>query len=119
MRPALLFALIACGPACALACTRAAPQVGVATSNDTGEIVARVDGVPIRAGDIAAEVRRGGGPPRAALDRLCDFARPAAGAAPTSSPAADPDVAEARDQVAVQLLLERELETRLGRAAIP
>jgi hypothetical protein len=115
MRRALLLSLIAC----ALACTRAAPQVDLATSNATGEAVAHVDGVPIRASDVAAEMRRGGGPPRAALDRLIDFELLAAAAAPTTSPAADPDVAEARDQVAVQLLVERELETHLGKDAIP
>ena len=69
--------------------------------------------------DVAPKCGRGGGPPRAALDRLIDFELLAAAAAATASPAADPDVAEARDQVAVQLLLERELETRLGKDAIP
>jgi hypothetical protein len=114
-RLATLVSLIAC----ALACTRAAPQVGLAASNGTGEVVARVDGVPIYASDVASEVRRGGGPARAALDRLIDFELLAASAAPTTSPATDPDVAEARDQIAVQLLVERELETHLGKDAIP
>ena len=113
MRPALLLSLIA------LACSRAAPPVDLSASNATGEVVARVDGVPIHAADVAAEMRRGGGPARAALERLIDFELLAAAAAPTTSPATDSDVAEARDQVAVQLLLERELETHLGKDAIP
>jgi hypothetical protein len=115
MRPALLVLLITC----ALGCSRPAPTTNLAASNTNGEIVARIDGVAIYATDVAAEVRRGGGPARAALDRLIDFELLAAAAAPTASPATDPDVAEARDQVAVQLLLERELETRLGKDAIP
>jgi len=104
-----------------IACARPAPPAAadMAASNATGEIVARVEGVPIHASDVAAEVRRGGGPARAALDRLIDFALLAAAAAPTASPATDPEVAEARDQLAVQLLLERELETHLGKDAIP
>ncbi len=51
---------------------RAAPptSVGAATS---GEIVAAVDGVPIGRNDAVAEMGRGGGTARAALERLIDF----------------------------------------------
>jgi len=117
MRPAL--AMLVPLIACAVSCARRVPPSDLGTSNAAGEVVARVDGVPIRASDVAAEVRRGGGPARAALDRLIDFELLAAAAAPTASPTTDPEVAEARDQVAVQLLIERELEAHLGKDAIP
>ncbi len=108
---------------CAAACGGgSAPPGGPAASNVTGEsseTIARVDGRLIHASDVAAEMRRGGGPARAALERLIDFELLAAAAAPTVSATTDTDVAEARDQAAVQLLLERELEPRLGKNAIP
>ncbi len=117
MRHGLLVLLLACTAACG---GRRSSHAELAASNATGaDVVARVDGVPIHASDLAAEIRRGGGSTRAALDRLIDFELLAAAAAPTTSPAADDDVALARDQAAVQLLLERELETHLGKDAIP
>jgi hypothetical protein len=91
----------------------------VAAANVIGDVVAHVDGVSIHAGDVTAEMRRGGGPPRAALDRLIDFELLAAAAARTVTPASDGAVAEARDQAAVQLLLEREMEPHLGKDSIP
>jgi hypothetical protein len=80
--------------------------------------VAEVDGVPISARDLAAEMRRGGKSARAALDDLITF-QLLAGAAVPSVDADDPEVAEARDRAAVQRWLERELEPRLSRNAIP
>src|SRR5437016_3929188 len=119
MRLAPFLSLLACAAACG---GRASSSGAVSTSNAIGEgaaLVARVDGTPIHASDVAAEMRRGGGPARAALDRLIDFELLAGAAAPAFSPATDGEVAEARDQAAVQVLLERDLESRLGKDAIP
>ncbi len=116
MRHGLLFVLLAFAASCG---GRAAAPDGVAAANAIADVVARVDGVSIRASDVAAEMRRGGGSPRAALDRLVDFELLAAAAAHTVTPATDTDVGEARDQAAVQLLLERELEPHLGKDSIP
>jgi hypothetical protein len=116
MRVGLLVPLLTCAAACG---GEPASHTDQAPSLAPGEVVASVGGIPIHASDVAAEIRRGGGPARAALDRLIDFELLAQAAAATVSPTTDDDVAEARDQAAVQLLLERELEPRLGKDAIP
>lgn len=116
MRLGLLVPLLACAASCG---GPPASRAHIATGETTGDIVASVDGTPIHASEVAAEIRRGGGSARAALDRLIDFALLAEAAAATVSPGTDDDVAEARDQAAVQVLLERELEPRLGKESIP
>lgn len=97
---------------------RAAPptSVGAATS---GEIVATVDGVPIGHNQMTAEIGRGGGTARAAVERLIDFELLSRAAARSIAADTDPDVIEARNRAAVQLMLERELEPRLTKEAIP
>lgn len=120
MRLGLLAPLLACAAACGgRPASRADLGRSLATGETGGDILASVNGAPIRAGELAAEIRRGGGSPRAALDRLIEFELLAEAAAATVSPATDDEVAEARDQAAVQLLLERELEPRLGKDSIP
>jgi hypothetical protein len=116
MRLGLLVPLLAFAAACG---GRPVSRVDLPTSDATGNVVARVDGIAINASDVAAEIRRGGGSPRAALERLIDFELLAEVAAATVSPATDDDVAEARDRAAVQVLLERDLEPHLGKESIP
>jgi hypothetical protein len=81
------------------------------------EIVAVVDGVPISRAALLAEMRRTGKDARGAMSDLIDFELLAARAA--SAGAADPEVDQIRDRAAVQRMIERELEPRLTREAIP
>jgi hypothetical protein len=84
--------------------------------------VATVAGAPapitVTATEIAAEMRRAGRTAREALNALVDFEL-LAGAAARSIAADDPDVLQARQSAMVQRLLERDLEPRLDRSAIP
>jgi parvulin-like peptidyl-prolyl isomerase len=81
------------------------------------EVVAEVDGVPIGRAALVAEMRRTGKGARAALSDLVDLELLAAQAERVLG--RDLEVAEARDRAAVQRMVERELEPRLARQAIP
>lgn len=81
------------------------------------EAVAVVDGVPISRAALLAEMRRTGKDARGALWDLIDFELLAVRAA--GAGLADPEVDEERDRAAVQRMIERELEPRLTREAIP
>src|SRR4051794_2695514 len=102
MRLGPILPLLACAAACVGRPGSHAEIAPTTASGETaGDILARVDGTPIHAGDVAAEIGRGGSSARAALDRLIDFELLAEAAARSISPATDDDVAEARDQAAV------------------
>ncbi len=82
-----------------------------------GDSVALVNGVAISRAALQAEMRRSRQGARAALDDLIDFELLAAAAA--GQTAQDPDVVEARARAEVQRLIERDLEPRLSKEAIP
>ena len=119
MRPCppcrLLLCLLCVAP---YACHTGARPPAVRPPEGGSDRVAEVESVPILARDLAAEMRRHGKPARAALDDLITF-QLLAGAAARAIDADDPEVAEARDRAAVQLWLERELEPRLSKDAMP
>jgi hypothetical protein len=81
-------------------------------------VMATVDGAPIRRDDLLAEMRRTGKGARAELNQLIDD-QLLVEAARRSLDAADPDVVEATDRAAVQLMLEREVEPTLDKSGIP
>jgi hypothetical protein len=101
------------GAALGASCGAASRQPAVPLA----DAVAVVDGVPIGRAEVLAEMRRGGKDARGALSDLIDFQLLAARA--QAAVAADPEVDEARDRAAVQLMIERQLEPRLTREAIP
>jgi hypothetical protein len=79
--------------------------------------VAVVDGVAIGRAAVAVEMRRSGRGAREALADLIDFELLATAAARALG--ADPDLDDTRDRAAVQRMIERELEPKLTREAIP
>ena len=81
------------------------------------QVVAVVDGAPIGRAELVAEMRRSGKNARDALSDLIDFELLAARAQRAAGP--DPEIEEVRDRAAVQRMIERELEPRLTREAIP
>src|SRR5882724_8747578 len=110
-----LLLLLAAGLAGAAAACRSASRAPAgAVTQDT---VAEAGGASISLRDLRAEMRRTGKDARAALADLIDFELLAGAAAPSS--ARDPEVEEARDRAAVQRMIERDLEPRLAREAIP
>ena len=81
-------------------------------------VIAAVDGAPISREQLLNEMRRTGKDARVALDQLIDDQLLATEAARALDPD-DPDVLEATARAAVQLMLEREVEPRLGKDSIP
>ena len=106
--------LLAAGVASSAAChPRARPAAAAGP-----DAVAEIDGVSISLRDLRAEMVRSGKDARAALAGLIDL-EVLAGAAARAGTATDPDVADARDRAAVQRMIERDLEPRLTRDAVP
>jgi parvulin-like peptidyl-prolyl cis-trans isomerase-like protein len=115
MRSQIAHACLAAAAALAAggACQKRPPAVAAAAR----ESVADVAGVAISRAALLAEMRRGGKDARAALEDLIQAELLAAAAAPAV--AGDPEVADARDRAAVQRMVERELEPKLTKQAIP
>jgi hypothetical protein len=82
-------------------------------SSDRGAVVATVGAVPIYEEDVRARAVRDRSDARTALDRLIDVELLAAAAASRGA-TASVDLAKARKSLAVQTLLEREIETPIG-----
>jgi PPIC-type PPIASE domain len=102
-------------PAAGAAC-RTTPREAARSSDD---VVAAVDGARIGRAELVSEMRRTLRGARAALDRLIDDQLLAAEAQRSLDREDNRELAEARARAAVQLMLERELEPRLDKSAIP
>ncbi len=90
--------------ALALGCGAAPRNAAVAAAADAPDVVATVDGRPIRAADVARQARAAGQSPRDALAALID-AEAAAGEAARRGLADDPEVVRAAKQAMVRRYL--------------